>query len=121
MVFKPGENNNPNGSRGRKLFVDALHTLISNKYDGRVPTLPEGATIAHALANRLVSEGLANSKDPKTALSFIQEICDRAYGKPKQVIVGGDEDDNPVQILTTSDQDLIKRYLENKTQGKTTK
>lgn len=98
MTFQKGISGNPEGNRDRKLFVDALHSLISLPWDGKVPELPKDGTkkIAHALAHRLVKEGMENTRDPKMALQFIQEICDRAYGKPKQALTAGDEDDKPL-------------------------
>lgn len=96
MVFKPGESGNPTGGRGKKLFLDALNSLISQPSIGLVPELPENSTVAHVMAQRLITEAVGNAKDPKTALAFIQEICDRAYGKPKQTLIGGDEDDRPL-------------------------
>lgn len=96
MVFRPGESGNPSGSRGKKPFLDALNAIITQASDGNVPPLPSGSTVAHVMAQRLVKEALSNSRDPRTALAFIQEICDRAYGKPKQALTGGDEDDRPL-------------------------
>lgn len=96
MVFQPGKSGNPSGDNRRKVFVDALHCIITNPSTGEIPPLPKGSTVAHVMAQRLVKEAMGNAKDPKTALAFIQEICDRAYGKPKQALVGGDEDDKPL-------------------------
>lgn len=97
MPFVEGQSGNPSGHNGKKLFVDALHALISTTTEGdTLPSLPRGSTIAHRLAAKLVREALSNPKDPKTALAFIQEICDRAYGRPKQAIIGGDQDDKPL-------------------------
>lgn len=110
MVFRKGESGNEGGNRGKKVFLDALNAIITQASTGEIPPLPAKSTIAHVMAQRLVKEALAQQKDPKTALAFIQEICDRAYGKPKQAIIGGDEDDEPIRIQTESDEDVIARY-----------
>lgn len=96
MVFVPGESGNPSGGRGKKIFLDALNTIITQASIGEIPPLPEKSTVAHVLAQRLVTEAMGNTAEPKTALAFIQEICDRAYGKPKQALTGGDDDDKPL-------------------------
>lgn len=41
------------------------------------------------------------------------KVLDRAYGKPAQAIVGGDENDPPVRVLHEADTDIIQRYLNN--------
>lgn len=93
MPFEAGKAANPTGKNGKKVFVDALHAIITQASIGEIPPLPEKSTVAHVLAQKLVTEALGNPNEPRTALSFIQEICDRAYGKPKQALTGGDDDD----------------------------
>lgn len=115
MPFKPGNNANPTGGSGRKIFVDALHAIITQKSVGEIPPLPAQSTVAHVMAQRLVKEAVGNAKDPKTALAFIQEICDRAYGKPKQAIIGGDEEDSPIKHeISVTDSEIIQRYIRQK-------
>lgn len=59
-----------------------------------------------ALALELVPEALAALteivNDPKhpARMAASKEILDRAYGKPKQAIVGGDEGDAPIMTVT---------------------
>lgn len=109
MAFEPGKSGNPEGGRGRKVFVDALHAIITQPSAGEVPPLPAKPTVAHVMAQRLVKEAVGNATNPKTALAFIQEICDRAYGRPKQALVGGDDDDKPIELRMQrhyTDEDL---------------
>ncbi len=96
MPFEKGESGNPGGQRQKKIFVDALHTLISLPYNDEMPSLPQNATIAYAMAHKLVKGSLRDDWKPHEALAYLQEICDRAYGKPKQALTGGDEDDKPL-------------------------
>lgn len=94
--FQKGESGNPGGGRDRKVFVDALHSLISRPWCGKPPELGAGATVAHAMAHRLIKGSFNDGWKPGEALAYLQEICDRAYGKPKQALTGGDEDDKPL-------------------------
>lgn len=98
MVFQVGKVGNPAGSSGRKLFVDAIHNLVSLPWSGSLPELPiDGSQkIMHAMAHKLVSGAMRDDWKPGEALAYMQEICDRAYGRPKQTLTGGDEDDKPL-------------------------
>lgn len=97
MVFKAGEAANPTGHNGRKVFIDALNCMISQKADkADALELPPDSTVAHLMAQKLVKGALRDDWKPGEALAYLQEICDRAYGKPKQAITGGDEDDKPL-------------------------
>jgi hypothetical protein len=42
---------------------------------------------------------LMNCGQARTEVAAAQAILDRAYGKPAQPVVGGDEDDNPIRTL----------------------
>ena len=81
MVFQKGQSGNPGGINGRKPFVDALHALITRDWDGNEPELPEKATVAHAMALKLIKGALRDDWKPGESLAYLQEICDRAYGK----------------------------------------
>ncbi len=93
MTFVKGQSGNPDGGRSRKIFIDALNYFINADWgkDG-VPALPKDAKVAHAMAQKLVKGALRDDWKPGEALSYLQEICDRAYGKPKQTLATDDED-----------------------------
>lgn len=96
MPFEKGKIANPTGANGKKVFVDALHCLISRPWCGEVPKLDSDATVAHAMAHRLIKGAFREDWKPGESLAYAQEICDRAYGKPKQALTGGNEDDKPL-------------------------
>lgn len=96
MVFQPGKSGNPDGQRGRKIFIDALNAILTQPSTNNVPELPSDSTVAHVMAQKLVRGALRDDWKPGEALAYIQEICDRAYGKPKQALTGGDDDDKPL-------------------------
>ena len=99
MVWVKGQSGNPEGGRNRKIFLDALNSLITASWDGSVPELPEKPLVAHAMAQRLVSGAFRDDWRPGESLAYIQEICNRAYGKCAQPIVG-DSDFDPVLMGT---------------------
>lgn len=117
MVFKKGEINNPIGNNQKKVFVDALHQFITRPYEGAPPTLPPKATVAQAMAHKLIAGALRDDWKPNESLAYMQEICDRAYGKPKQALIGGDEDDNPIRVTTETDQAILDRFLKQNAGG----
>lgn len=96
MPFQKGNAANPTGYNGKKIFVDALHGFITRPWEGSIPELPPKATLAHAMAHRLISGAMNDDWKPGDALAYMQEICDRAYGRPKQALTGGDDDDKPL-------------------------
>jgi len=84
MPFKKGQSGNPQGRRIKSAGAREV----------------EAAARLHGLASieRLVA--LAASDDERISLAANNSILDRAYGKPKQAIIGGTEDDNPVRVIT---------------------
>jgi hypothetical protein len=38
------------------------------------------------------------SENPKASVAACQAVLDRAYGKPAQALIGGDENDPPLKI-----------------------
>lgn len=96
MPFQKGQVANPEGNNGRKLLVDALHTFITRPWEGKEPDLPANPTVAHAMAHRLIKGAMCDDWKPGESLQYFQEICDRAYGKPKQALTGGDDGDKPL-------------------------
>ncbi len=86
MAFEKGQSGNPGGRPKEKVFADALRLAVNREAeDGR-------KKLAH-LADRLVAEAMAGEG------WAMQQIADRLDGKPAQAIVGGDEDDNPINLL----------------------
>lgn len=117
MPTPPGVSGNPEGTRNKKFFLDALHSLISIQWEDEStpPKPPRNSIGAHHLAYKLVSGAVKKDWKPQEALAYMQEMCDRAYGKSKQSHVGGDDDDPPIShSLAPADRDLIERYLEQK-------
>lgn len=82
---------NPTGKSGPrdKPFRDALRMELA--------AAGEDHKALRAIARNLIS--LAQ-KDDKDALPAINSIADRTDGKVAQAIIGGEEDDNPVQVVT---------------------
>jgi hypothetical protein len=73
---------NTNARKENRLWSDAVRKCIvqGKKLD--------------ALADVLIAKALEGD------MVAIREIGDRLDGKPKQAIIGGDEDDNPVTVVT---------------------
>lgn len=82
MPFRPGESGNPGGRPNEDSMTREVKRLAKEKS-------PE------AIA-RLVF--WMQSDNPKASVSAANALLDRAVGKPKQAIVGGDEDDLPIQL-----------------------
>lgn len=66
------------------------------------PEVREAKDLARAKSviaiNRLIE--LIGSKDEKVSLAACNSLLDRGMGKPVQAIVGGDEDENPLRVVT---------------------
>ena len=85
MAFTKGKSGNPGGRGTEKPFRDALRIEIAEA--GSDPKrLRE---IARAMIDKAISGDVP-------AANF---IADRLDGKPAQAIVGGDDGDNPVNVL----------------------
>ena len=88
MPFEPGQSGNPNGRpKAERAFANMLRIAIKEAHD-------DGRDKLRAVADALVTEAI------KGDIPAIREIADRLDGKVAQAIVGGDEDDNPVSIVT---------------------
>jgi len=85
MAERGGQPGNQNAKKAR-IFCDAIRRALAKKANG---DLSAGVD---KLADKLVEEGLKGEQ------WAVQEIGNRLDGKPAQVIVGGDDDDNPVRI-----------------------
>ena len=81
MAGAPKGNQNAKG-RKQKLFDDALRRAIAQDDKDRL----------RRAAESLLEQAAAGEQ------WAIREIADRLDGKPKQAVVGGDEDDNPIRI-----------------------
>lgn len=89
MPFQPGQSGNPNGKpKKAKLTYDAL--MIELKSRGSESD-PQGL---RKIVGKVVDLAEAGER---WAAEFVRDTID---GKPTQAIVGGDEDDNPVAIVT---------------------
>lgn len=84
MPFEPG-NKLATGGRKEKPFRDALRLEIAAAGDDHKAL----RRVAAALLNQAYSGDMP----------AIKELADRMDGKVPQGVVGGDEDDNPVNVL----------------------
>lgn len=84
MPFKPGQSGNP---AGRKAKTDAEREVeaLARKH-GRS-------------AIKRLSEWM-KSDNAKASVSAATALLDRGYGKPKQAIIGGGENDPPIRAVT---------------------
>lgn len=74
--------------KAEKSFAAMLRIAINEA--GNVP----GATKLRDIADQLVTKAVGGD------IQAIKEVADRIDGKVPQGIIGGDEDDNPVQFVT---------------------
>ena len=79
MANRGGQIGNNNAGKGKRLSAMLQARLTERKEE-------------QALMDKLLDLALAGD------MAAIKEVFDRIDGKPKQAIVGGDEDDNPIQI-----------------------
>jgi len=75
------------GKRKDKLFRDAILMELSIRDAGE-----DGKTL------RLIAGGVIDAALDKK-LDATKELADRIDGKPAQALVGGDDDDNPINII----------------------
>jgi hypothetical protein len=87
MTFQPGQSGNPGGRSKNKEWAAALRIAVNEAHE-------EGKTKLRALADKIVSEGLAGN------VQALKEIGDRIDGKVPQALIGGDDDDNPITLKT---------------------
>lgn len=82
----------PKGSQNKdKPFRDALRMEIAAAGEDR--------KALRAVAQALIGKAIMGD------VQAIKELGDRLDGKPAQAVVGGDEDDTPIQIEVTWKQD----------------
>jgi hypothetical protein len=78
------------GKRKDKLFNTALMLELTEAKEGRD---------LRKIAQNVIY--VACDLTHKDMLSAANAIADRLDGKPAQAIIGGDEDDNPLRMITT--------------------
>lgn len=100
MPFEPGQSGNPNGRpRKAKLTYDALMVELKSREHDSTDADPKGLRKIVAKVTDLAEGG-----DMK-AVEFIRDMTD---GKPKQAVVGGDEDDEPLRMVTKIVREIVR-------------
>lgn len=90
----------PAGSQNKdKPFRDALRMEAALAERGEETPAPRGSL-------RWIARQMLIRAGEETAAA--REIGDRLDGKPSQAIVGGDEDDNPVNVLHKIERVIVK-------------
>ena len=82
MPFEPGQSGNPGGRAPEDSMSKEIKRLAKEKSPEALERLVEWM----------------QSDNPKASVSACNAILDRALGKPKQAIVGGDEGDSPLRV-----------------------
>ena len=91
MAFQPGQSGNPNGLKLRKIVREALTRAVLDDVGAPMPPKTKlDAIVAGHLAKALEGD-----------VPAIKEVYDRLEGKVPQGIVGGDEGDNPISLVST--------------------
>lgn len=94
MAFEKGKSGNPSGRPKEKVFTDALRVAVLRTDD-------DGRVHLHRIADRLVAAAMCGEG------WAIQQVADRLDGKPAQAIIGGDEDDPAVKLLTRIERVIV--------------
>ena len=81
MRFAKGQSGNP-GGRPKETG------------DIRLLARAHGPEAIRKLAEHMMGD------DPRVSVAAAQALLDRGYGKPAQSIVGGDDADNPLRLVT---------------------
>lgn len=89
MPWEKGQSGNPGGQTKARPFRDALRLETASAANGEECSAPKGSLRWNA--RQLLEKGDAVA---------IRELADRLDGKVAQGIIGGDDDDAPVQIQT---------------------
>lgn len=80
--------NHNSGKRKDRLFHNALMLELTEATEGRD---------LRRIARNVIK--VACDENHKDMLSAANAIADRLDGKPAQAIIGGDEDDNPLNVV----------------------
>lgn len=100
--IQPGEVRNPEGTNKRP-WREAIKRAIKRRQEDDPRALEK-------LADKLLRQV------DKGDVAAMREFGNRLDGMPKQVIIGGDEDDPPVKhSLSQADTDIIERFLQERT------
>lgn len=84
----------PKGAWSEKRFREALQAAVTEKDAGGVQRLR--GIVEKLVVAAETGEGWA-----------IQQVADRLDGKPAQAIIGGDEDDNPIRMITEIRRSIV--------------
>jgi hypothetical protein len=87
-MFEAGKSGNPGGRPKTKPFKDALMMEALSAERGEECLAPPGSLRWNA--RQLLMQG---------DVPAIRELADRLDGKVPQGVVGGDEDDNPINVV----------------------
>lgn len=98
-LWEKGTSGNPGGRPKTKRWAEAIKKALSTNPIGE-PNLE----LLEAVSEALVIAAKAGD------MQAIKEIGDRIDGKVPQGLIGGDEDDTPIRVVTNSDADIIARY-----------
>lgn len=96
MPWQPGQSGNPEGSKKRKIWRDAIDRAIKRREQDDPLALEK-------LADKLL--GAVADGD----VGAMKELGDRMDGKVAQAIIGGDEDDPTVKV-----QAIVRRIVDPK-------
>lgn len=96
-MFEAGKSGNPGGRPKHKPFQEALRMEMLAAERGEECIAPVGSLRWNA--RELLKKGDVPS---------IREIADRLDGKVAQAIVGGDEDDNPVNVVHRIERHIVR-------------
>lgn len=77
--FKPGESGNPGGRPRKDLSAEIAEAIFAE----------HGEEIYKAMLAKLL----------KGDAKVFTALAERPWGKPKQALIGGDENDSPVKVL----------------------
>lgn len=100
MAYQTGETGNP---KAQKIWRNAILRSLDRRSKDKID-LVELDLCADALLDA------CKEKD----IVALKELGDRLDGKPKQAIVGGEEDDPPIRVIHEADQSIIDRYMKGK-------
>ncbi len=97
--FLPGQSGNPAGRPKTRPFKDALRKAVASAgKDGEALK-----SVALALL----------SKAQNGDVQAIKEVADRLDGKVAQGIIGGDDDDNPVRVVSRIERVIVDADIED--------
>ena len=91
MTFRAGQSGNPTGARKTKEMREALRIVLKDFEKG---LLDKPRNNMDAIVRAHVSKALEGD------MAAIKEIYDRIDGKVPQGVVGGDEGDRPISLVT---------------------